>query len=279
MKQRLLALYGLKHNPFSPEIPVESLYKTPQLEDFCWRIEHILLKEGGFALISGVPGTGKSAALRILHNHLSGIRDVQLGVVTHPSANISDFYRELGDIFGVALSGNNRWGGFKNLREKWLAHLNGTLLRPVLFIDEAQEMPVAVLSELRMLASMQFDSRVLLSIILAGDQRLTNLLSCDELLPLGSRIRARLHTDYVSIEHLQSALRHLLSEAGNPSIMTAELMQTLCEHAMGNYRVLCTMAGELLATAAQKDLLQMDEKLYFDCFSLSGKVGRKKSAR
>ena len=43
--------------------------------------------------------------------------------------------------------------------------------------------------------------------------------------------------------------------------------KTLCEHAMGNYRVLCVMAGELLATAAQKELTQLDEKLFFDCFA------------
>lgn len=59
----------------------------------------------------------------------------------------------------------------------------------------------------------------------------------------------------------------MLMSAGNPSLMTPELIQTLCEHAMGNYRVLCTMAGELLETAAQQDRAQMDEKLYFECFA------------
>lgn len=43
-------------------------------------------------------------------------------------------------MFGVELKPNNRWGGFKALRERWQAHLEKTLLRPVLLIDEAQEM-------------------------------------------------------------------------------------------------------------------------------------------
>lgn len=278
MNKKLLALYGLKYNPFSSEVPVEGLYTPQALENFCWRIEHVLLREGGFALVSGEPGTGKSVTLRLIAERLKDIRDVQIGIITHPSAKVADFYREMGDIFGVLLNANNRWGGFKSLRERWVSHLQGTLLRPVLFIDEAQEMPSSVLSELRMLTSQNFDSRVLLSVILAGDQRLNSLLQRDELLPLGSRIKVRFNTGYADVEQLHTCLQHLLEAAGNVSLMTPELMQMLCEHAMGNYRVLCTMAGELLATAAQQNRSQMDEKLYFDCFAPPApKNNRKKS--
>lgn len=278
MNKKLLALYGLKYNPFSSEVPVEALYSHATLENFCWRVEHVLVQEGGFALVSGEPGTGKSAALRLLADRLKNIRDIQIGVITHPSARLSDFYRELGDVFNVTLNASNRWGGFKSLRERWLSHLQSTLLRPVLFIDEAQEMPSAVLSELRILTSMNFDSRTLLSVILAGDQRLSVLLQRDELLPLGSRIRVRLNTEYASIDQLRACLQHMLMCAGNPGIMSPELMQVLCEHAMGNYRVLCTLAGELLATAAQQDRTQMDEKLYFECFTSPAPARNRKNS-
>jgi general secretion pathway protein A len=276
MNKKLLALYGLKYNPFTPEIPVEALHLYPKLESFCWRIEHNLIREGGFALISGEPGTGKSVALRILSTKLSSIRDAKVGIIQHPSAKLSDFYRELGDIFGVSFSGNNRWGGFKLLRERWVSHLETSLLRPILFIDEAQETPATVLNELRLLASAQFDSRILLSVILAGDQRLNDKLRREELTPLGSRIRVRLNTEYASVEQLTQCIQGLLSGAGNPKLMTQELVQTLCEHAMGNYRVLCTMAGELLDMAAQQERIQLDEKLYFECFAPPSSPQRKR---
>ena len=266
MNKNLLALYGLKWNPFSPAVPTEALYVTPKVDDFCWRIEHALIREGGFALITGDPGTGKSVVLRLLANRLDAQRELCVGAIIHPSSNIADFYREMGDLFGVELRPHNRWGGFKALRERWLTHLDGTLLRPVLLIDEAQEMNPMVLSELRLLTSDQFDSRTLLTVVLAGDGRLTHKLRRDELLPLGSRIRTRLPMEYVAIDELMACLKHLLDGAGNASLMTTELMKALCDHAIGNYRVLTGMAAELLAVAARRELSQLDEKLYLEVF-------------
>jgi general secretion pathway protein A len=266
MNKKLLALYGLKWNPFSSELPFEALYITPKTENFCWRIEHTLVREGGFALISGDPGTGKSVVLRLLAERLQRLREITVGAMTHPSSNLADFYREMGDLFGVELKPHNRWGGFKALRERWLAHLEGTLLRPVLLIDEAQEMQPTVFSELRLLSSLQFDSRILITVIFAGDGRLTSKLRRDELLPLGSRLRTRLIMEYASRDELMACLKHLQTTAGNASLMTPELMKTLCDHALGNYRVLVSMASELLASAAQQEITQLDEKLYLNVF-------------
>ena len=197
---------------------------------------------------------------------LGQLRDLTVGVIAHPSSNLSDFYREMGDLFGVELTPSNRWGGFKALRARWLAHLDGTLMRPVVLVDEAQEMHPAVLNELRLLSSAQFDSRHLISVVFAGDGRLTHKLRRDDLLPLGSRIRIRLLMEYAGREQLAGCLNHLLASAGNASLMTAELKATLCDHAVGNYRVLTGMAAELLATAAQRELTLLDEKLFLELF-------------
>jgi len=266
MNNSLLARYGLKWNPFATDIPTEALYRHPRVDSFCWRIEQNLIREGGFALISGDPGTGKSVTLRLLAERLHGMRDVSVGSISLPSGRLADFYREMGDLFGIELSPHNRWGGFTKLRQRWSAHMEGTLTRPVLLIDEAQEAPSAVLNELRLLSSAEFDSRNLLSVVLAGDSRLLHKLRHDDLLPLGSRIRTRLVMEHASREELMSCLQHLLNSAGNASLMTEELMVTLCEHAIGNYRVMACMAGELLSAAAEQECSRLDEKLYFECF-------------
>jgi len=267
MNKKLLSLYGLKWNPFSPDLPSEALRVVPKVQSFCWRIEQGLVREGGFALVTGDPGTGKSVVLRILSERLEALREVSVGALAHPQSNVADFYREMGELFGVQLKPHNRWGGFKALRERWTAHIDSTLVRPVLLIDEAQEMTSPVLSELRILASTHFDSRSILSVVLAGDARLTDRLRREELLPLGSRIRARLAMEYVGRDELRACLEYLLETAGNKKLMTSELVDTLCDHAVGNYRVLTTMASELLTAAAERECTQLDEKLYLELFS------------
>ncbi len=267
MNQKLLALYGMKWNPFSSDLPTEAIYVPARVESFCWRIEHAQIREGGFAMIHGDPGTGKSVALRLLADRLARLPDITVGAINHPQSNLADFYREMGDIFGVPLRPHNRWGGFKALREAWLVHLETKRRRAILLVDEAQEMSPAALSELRLMASAQFDSQPLLCIVLAGDARLIEKLRREELIPLGSRIRTRLATEHASRDELQDCLKHLLSAAGNASLMTTKLQHTLCDHAAGNYRILTTMAAELLAAAAQRDLPQLDEKLYLEVFA------------
>ena len=243
MNLNLLALYGLKWNPFATDIPTEALYVPAQVENFCWRVEHSLTREGGFAMIHGEPGTGKSGVMRLLAERLQRLPDLTVAAIHHPQSQLGDFYREMGDIFGVPLRPHNRWGGFKALRENWSAHLATTRRRAVLLIDEAQEMSPAVLSELRLMTSAQFDSQALLGIVLAGDARLPEKLRREELIPLGSRIRIRLVTEAASSDELQACLQHLLDRAGNASLMTPALQQTLCDHAAGNYRVLTGIAA------------------------------------
>ena len=263
--KKLLSLWGLKWNPFSPELPSEGLLVTARIENFAWRVEQ-LVQEGGFALISGESGTGKSVALRIVALRLSTLRDIVVGVLERPQSKSADFYRELGDIFSVNLSPSNRWGGFKALRERWKAHLSSSRIKPVLLVDEAQEMAPAVLSELRILSSADFDATSLLTVVLSGDGRLLDLLRHEDLVPLGTRIRTRLCTELASREELSELLGHALSKAGNASLMTPELVDTLVDHSAGNYRLLMTMGAELLAHGMAHEVEQLDEKLYLEVF-------------
>jgi hypothetical protein len=69
MNKTLLALYGLKWNPFSAQVPVEALQRTARIESFCWRVEQ-LVGEGGFALLTGYgrePVMGRLRCMLLIH--------------------------------------------------------------------------------------------------------------------------------------------------------------------------------------------------------------------
>jgi general secretion pathway protein A len=87
-----------------------------------------------------------------------------------------------------------------------------------------------------------------------------------KLIPLGSRIRTRLATETATRDELLACLDHLLTSAGNATLMTRELRNTLVDHAAGNYRIFIAMAGELLMSAAQREITTLDEKLYLQVF-------------
>ncbi|MBT3786243.1 AAA family ATPase [bacterium] len=264
-RNKMLTWFGLKFNPFCPDIPIEDLYRSDRVMDFCKRVIH-LCESGGFALITGEPGHGKSVALRILAKEIEKLGELKLGRLTRPQSNLPDFYQELGAIYELPMRPTNRWRGFKALREQWLEHVASTLYRPVLLIDEASLMRTQTLSELRLLSSMEFDSKNTLSVVLCGDGMLTDRFRTPELLPLGTRIRTRLNMQKASSEEMCAYVQHILEAAGNPQLMAKQLVEVLVDHSMGNYRLLSTMANELLCEAFLRELSILDEKLYLQVF-------------
>jgi general secretion pathway protein A len=281
MMDDLASRYGLTFHPFRPDVPIEALSTHPALDAFLFRVTQ-QLRDGGFAAITGDPGTGKSAALRIVAASLEAHKDVAVAVLSRPQCNNADFYRELGHLFNISLSPHNRWAGSKILRETWLEHIDKARTRPVIIVDEAQEMKATVLAELRLLSTMNLDARSLLTVILAGDDRLASRLRTPDLLPIHSRIRSHLTLGYAEPEQLRVVLDNLLEHAARPDLMTNDVKTALATHAHGNLRAMMTMADNLLSHAMQHDLATIDEQAFFDLFHVdiaADKTSPKSKAR
>ena len=103
-----------------------------------------------------------------------------------------------------------------------------------------------------------------MTVVIAGDKRLTKLFETADLLPLASRVRCQLIMDPLSREEMIKMLTHVIESAGNRGLMTPGLIQTLVEHSAGVPRIMMNTADELLANAVRRELTQIDEKLFFD---------------
>lgn len=263
--QKLKAFMGLKWDPFLPDVPVHALHTDDLVSQFTWKVEQLVL-DGGFALISGDPGTGKSVVLRQLSTSLAQVPELCVRALTRPQNRLRDFYREMGNIFGVEIQPSNRYGGFNRLREQWVSQIHNCMFRPVLLVDESQEVPEEVLNEIRLLGSADLDARCILAVVFAGDKRFLSQLKQPSLLPLESRIRTRLHLDARSPDSMRAILTRAITEAGNPELLTQGVIRALAEQSLGNPRAMMTMAHELLSHAVMREQQQVDENLFFEVF-------------
>jgi type II secretory pathway predicted ATPase ExeA len=276
---QVLVFYGLKWNPFMPDIPLDGIVPSERWAQFFWRVENLIM-DGGFAMINGESGLGKSIMMRALADRISRIRDIQVREISRPQSGLTDFYRELGQLFGIELKVSSRYSGYKILRDKWQTHIDSSLLRPILLIDEAQEMQSATMSELRLLTSKSFDSQLLLTVIFSGDQRLATRLQNDEsLVPLGTRIRTRFTLEPYSKSNLITILNETLNLAGRPDLMTEELINTLCEHSVQNLRILMGLCNEILNLGFMKKQKVLDVNLFFDLFPPPTPRGKQKQSK
>ena len=98
---------------------------------------------------------------------------------------------------------------------------------------------------------------------MAGDYRLSDKLKSPDLVPLGTRFRARLQLEPLTKDELINLLTETTTKAGCPHLLTDEIKITLAEHALQNPRIMMGQAAELLNFAANENLRQIDVEQFF----------------
>lgn len=204
--------FGLHEKPFSIAPDPRYLYMTDQHRE---ALAHLLFgigDEGGFILLTGDIGTGKTTICRSLLNQLPD--NVDIAFIVNPRVSVDELLESICDELGIVYKEHS---SVKALVDK----LNGFLLESyargrntILIIDEAQNLSDEVLEQLRLLTNLETSEKKLLQLILLGQPELNDKLAQSNLTQLAQRITARFHLQPLTAEETNAYIAHRLHVAG-----------------------------------------------------------------
>ena len=208
--------FGLKHEPFSIAPDPRYLFMSERHREALAHLLYGLGGGGGFVLLSGEIGTGKTTVCRLFLEQIPPSCNV--AYIFNPKLTVTELLQSVCDEFHIRVA--PREGGVSTVKD-YLDPLNEFLLQAhaagrnnVLIIDEAQNLSAEVLEQLRLLTTLETRERKLLQIILIGQPELRNMLARPELEQLGQRVIARYHLDALTPAETAQYIQHRLEVAG-----------------------------------------------------------------
>jgi len=205
--------FGLKETPFSIAPDPRYLYMSEQHREALAHLVYGFNSDGGFVLLTGEIGTGKTTVCRCLLEQVP--EHSAIAFIFNPKLTVDELLATVCDEFGITYPEKNKSiKVFVDLINTFLLNAYGAGRKAVLIIDEAQNLSSDVLEQLRLLTNLETSQKKLLQIILLGQPELRDKLSRPELYQLSQRIIARYHLGSLSKEDVKAYVVHRLSVAG-----------------------------------------------------------------
>ncbi|MFT7688416.1 MAG: general secretion pathway protein A [Candidatus Azotimanducaceae bacterium] len=209
--------FGLRESPFSIAPNPLYLYMSDRHRDALAHLLYGIQSDGGFLLLTGEVGTGKTTVCRCLLDQIPD--DVDTAYILNPKLTVQELLATICDDFHIEHPDN---GSIKTLVDRlntFLLESHQANRRTVLIIDEAQNLSVDVLEQLRLLTNLETNHRKLLQIILLGQPELLTLLGRPELRQLSQRVTARFHLDALNLEEVAAYIQYRLEVAGAKGVL------------------------------------------------------------
>ena len=205
--------FGLKDTPFSIAPDPRFLYMSGQHREALAHLLYGLNSEGGFVLLTGEVGTGKTTVCRCLLDQIPD--NSSIAFIFNPKLTVDELLATICDEFGIKYpDGTASIKIFVDLINDYLLKSHAEGRKAVLIIDEAQNLSSDVLEQLRLLTNLETNQCKLLQIILLGQPELKEKLEQPELRQLSQRIIARYHLDSLPKKDVGAYVAHRLSVAG-----------------------------------------------------------------
>lgn len=255
--------FGLTEAPFSIAVNPRYLFMSPRHRDALAHLLYGVGAGGGFILLTGEVGTGKTTINRCLLEQLPP--DTDVAIILNPALNAIELLASACDELGIQYDPSQHT--LKTLTDKLHSFLLENHVRgrkTVLLIDEAQHLDFDVLEQIRLLTNLETNSEKLLQIILIGQPELAHMLAQPELRQLNQRITARYNLDPLNPDETGAYIQHRLQVAGmSPErvIFSPPIVKGIYKASRGIPRVINVLCDRMLLGAYGRGKSRVDQAM------------------
>jgi general secretion pathway protein A len=257
--------FGLKHEPFSIAPDPRYLFMSERHREALAHLLYGVNGGGGFVLLSGEIGAGKTTVCRCFLEQIP--RRTNVAYIFNPKLTVIELLQSVCEEFGIppprAAHGEPTVKDYLDPLNEFLLKTHAVGQNNVLIIDEAQMLSADVLEQLRLLTNLETNERKLLQIILIGQPELRDLLARPELEQLAQRVIARYHLGALTEAETERYIRHRLSVAGMTVAMPfdAKAMQRVHQLSRGVPRRINLLCDRALLGAYSSGTGQVDRAI------------------
>jgi len=267
--------FHFSESPFSIATDPHFIYMSPRHQEGLAHLLYGINFGGGFVALTGEVGTGKTTLCRCLLQKIP--EHIDIALILNPKLNAVELLATICDELGIIYDKSQR--SLKDLidllnRHLLTGHANGR--RTVLLIDEAQNLSMEVLEQIRLLTNLETNKTKLLQIVLVGQPELKESLKRRDLRQLNQRITARYHLLPLSLNETRAYIHHRLAVCnGRPGIFKESairkiyklssgiprMINILCDRALlGAYSIDTHVITPAIVSAAAKETLASTDK-------------------
>lgn len=256
--------YGLKENPFNiTSDPAFFFDSSRHLEAFS-HLKYGIEQRKGILVITGEIGTGKTTLCRTLLNRLN--QKIKTALILNPTFSETQLLQLILKDLGIEHNRKDKLSLINSLNE-FLIKETGQGNNVVLIIDEAQNLNVRQLEQVRLLSNLETEKEKLLQITLVGQSELFDKLKLSSLRQLNQRITIRYHILPLEISEIGNYICHRLKIAGATKKLnfTNKAIETIYLYSKGIPRMINILCDRALLAGFVKEVLTIDDKIINQC--------------